>query len=295
MACPKVFIQEPFPSNVPVIQNYETCLGINADKSFINDGTWLNAWTLGNCNFLFDNQPYIYQNDIMYYLLSRYYSRYPFALDTYGAPPAEQAMLQICTNYPGSCSKIQKQQCSSCTRDHVASKYGLVRFCGCFLNVPDPSCDSLCVNYASIKNANAVGETIECNEAVCVMNNISIKASNSTFNNATIGQVCSNCLLSNGCKCLIDVSVPSIVDILGINSNNGTFETYCNSSECYYINPDQSTTKVDCNLYNVNKSQNVISKVPHVVWWITVLFLFLGILLIISLYEWSTSRLNNNK
>jgi hypothetical protein len=226
----------------------------------------------------------------MNFILERYFSQQPFSISQYNIPPAENNILNVCTEYPGSCQQAQIGMCELCDASQVSGVYGIIRFCGCVTpassTFESQQCSELCDNSTAIKTVDSVGNLMLCNEAVCVMNQINIEANNTTFNNTTISQVCGSCLTQE-CKCFIDVGLPNVAKILGVSGQNDTFKTYCPNSECYTIAADGTTTNVACSDYDINTSRGIIVEVPRNLFWWVMFAIIILFLILITMFYWS--------
>lgn len=275
---------------------YYQCMGIDTSGQMTDDLGWLRNWSSGFCDNVLDGVDYSLSQQTMLYIIDRYYSSQNFSLSPYNVPQPESGIIRVCKNYPGSCEVGQESMCNNCSIPEISREYGLIQFCGCFGSqattaatpeIITPECVSTCANSFSIKRAGSDGRNIECTQTVCVMNNISIEASNSTFTNSTISQVCSNCLLSGGCKCFIDVSLPQIAKTLGITGDNNVLNTYCEDATCYTIDPDIGiSTNVDCATYNIDQTVPIKIEIPTGLWWVVIVLLFIGVIVVFSLWFW---------
>lgn len=273
--------------------NYLTCVGATIDGTLVPEANFLATWNTNTCNFFLDGTTTTIQTETMNFIIERYFSQQNFSTSQYNIPEPENNILNICVNYPGSCQQAQIGMCEICTPSQVSGVYGLIRFCGCVIPV-DPSlqqfesqqCSALCANSIAIPTVDNNNNVLECNEAVCVMNQINIEAVNTTFNNTTISQVCGNCI-NQSCKCFIDVSLPNVAQILGVSGNNDTFKTYCPEAVCYTVSSSGQTTNVPCSDYDIDISRKIILEVPkNLFWWVLFTFILLTLILI-TMFYWS--------
>lgn len=272
--------------------DYFTCVGSDNNGVLVPETNFINTWASGLCNYFLDNLEITVQQETMNFVLGRYYSQQAFTQLKYVTPEAEQNILDVCKTYVGSCEQTQYNMCGLCNSQQVSGNYGLIRFCGCVTPVVTGSqyekiaCTSLCDNSVALKVLEN-GVPQKCNQAVCVMDQLSIQAVNTTFSNTTITQICGNCI-DQGCKCFIDVGLPNIAKTLGIYENNDTFTTYCPNSECYTID-GEITNPVPCEKYGIGKEQEIVIDIPKsIFWWILITFVILGLILA-SMYYWSGS------
>lgn len=275
------------------------CLGVNWEDNYtpLPDQTLFTTWAQGTCVNYLDGVPFDMSQQMMSYLLTRYYSTEPFTNNRYLIPTVENNMVNTCINYQGSCMAIETYMCASCSNEQISSSYGLLRYCGCFGTLPTGSptsreCAMLCSNGVAIKLADTKGIPLECNEAICVIDNVSIQAADTIFNNSSISEVCTNCtstLGATGCKCFIDVSLPNIAEQLGVSGNNNLFQTYCTDAQCFVISDSGQTTQVSCASFNQTLKEEFQIVIPTEIWWLLAIILVLGVIVIMSLYLWGQS------
>lgn len=273
----------------------QSCLGValQSDGSFRELGLdeWLNNWNQGVCPNFPDSTNYQTQISMMNYVVSKYYSSQTFSTGKYGIPTAENNILNVCSAYPGACGTVQESMCRTCNETQISNSYGLIRLCGCYAppsgisnsNSVTPQCQSLCSNSTAIKLANKAGRQLECNEAVCVIDNVSIQSSQTTFNNSSISQVCSNC--RDGCKCFLDVSINNLAQVINVKDNDNLFTTYCPDSTCFQLQGGK-TTQVSCNNFNNSLNPELVYtwNRPFVIG--CIIFIVLAIIVILSMYLW---------
>lgn len=270
-----------------------TGIGPGETLTVISNDVWILTWASNSCFNFLDNVPVNIQKEMMNYVFTRYLSLEDFVTNQYLVPAPQNNMMNVCSAYPGSCSTIETQMCKSCSPTQISSEYGLLRFCGCYAvsyndaNVT-PQCASLCSNNIAIKLADSNGNQIECNEAICVIDNVSIQASDTIFNQSSISQVCNNCEASGGCKCFIDSSIPNLASTLGVEGNNNLFKTYCSDSQCFTITNNVST-EVSCNTFNSSLKTPIHISIPAYFLWALLIIFVLGIFVILSLYLWGQS------
>lgn len=235
----------------------------------------------------------------------------------------------------GICNLAQDYMCSECTREDLDDKPH-IQFCGCYVK-PDQlsidngisyQCDTLCSMGDVFKVMEVETGIIQtCNKPVCVINDISIKATGSVLGNLSFVQMCPFCAVSNnnsdsneiqfisgplsgaitgvevdgeaydinqgnttdaisqdsGCICIIDASIPSIGQKLGLD-NPETFGQYCGSkSLCIQVdNITGVQTTVVCKDVLSGITPNVyVDKVPLWTWIIAAIIIFLCIFVII--------------
>jgi len=147
-------------------------------------------------------------------------------------------LLQTCKNLPYACDRFLNQLCNNCSQDEVAGNTGLTNLCGCYAykkvgSDPRNVCDSTCNNNISIKNQfDAEGDPVSCNQTVCVIDDISIKAGsqNGSFD---INQVCNGCV-ETGCVCIINIPDSDVGgDETGDDFPNINLQSTCSSHICF--------------------------------------------------------------
>lgn len=292
------------PDLVPYIattgdQAVQLCMGVQTtstgDVVIGNEFNWLQAWNSGNCSTFLDQVPFAKSQEMMTFVLSRYYSNHEFILDKYSVSTIENNMLNTCSVYPGSCQVIQRNMCVNCDNQEISQSYELTRFCGCFSNTPVtqglvPECQPLCSMGNSIKLVDKNANPLQCNETICVIDNISIQASNTSFNNSSISQVCGNCAVSGGCKCFIQSSLPNLAYQLGVSGTGNSFREYCTDSQCFIIDDTtQETREVNCASFNRTVTTLDEINIPKSVWVIFGIIIFFGILIVLCFYLWGLS------
>ena len=185
----------------------------------------------------------------------------------------------------------EDQKCIQDYRTKIARSEIALAWCGCFTPIPnwvrkiysvkDPDtekgkltsakfpnvCDNLCYgppNDTIIKyyqppfvanTADAVGNVIQCKVDVCVIDDNSINAVNST-GNINFNQICPKASAGTITECYLDVATPGILDNVKTDSGNGMltqalFRQDCPDAVCYTIDDQtgqQNITK--CNTIN---------------------------------------------
>jgi hypothetical protein len=210
----------------------------------------------------------------------------------------QNKLTNACSNVVGGCQSVQEYMCRGCNRGEIASTDVLRGLCGCYPPPLDPSvyhlttlesfpeCDPLCVlNSADKILDHDTGKVRTCESQVCVIDNISLNAVNSTIGNPTLGQYCQGCSFGTGppCKCIFDASVPAAAEILGI-SGPGKFEQSCPGAICLEIDTKTNTsTVVECSTTTTSVPPiDIISIVPSWIWILVVIILIVGLFVILS-------------
>lgn len=185
-------------------------------------------------------------------------------------------LFDACRQIPGACMLAQTRMCSSCTRADISSNSRMLSLCGCVS--PDlnqiyktsgygvsftPECDPLCTQSSAFKLINSTtGAQKQCQSTVCVIDNVSIAAAQSTVSGGVqFNQVCPACSLagnSNPCVCIINVSVDGIMERVGGTgslSDATVLNQYCPNARCLSVNPmTGEVTTVPC--------QNTVTSAP---------------------------------
>ena len=214
----------------------------------------------------------------------------------------QTVLLDACVDIPGACDTTQKQMCQSCSRSEISSSQPLLTLCGCYSpslasvygtqygNIT-PECDPLCSQQlAAKKRDSSTGMTIECQATICVIDNVSIGASNSSTGGSSFTQVCPSCVDGNGqCKCIVNVTNPKILG--GLSSENqgldeaSTFYQYCPNALCLETDPiTQKVNVVPCQNYVTTTATipKVTKSIPIGVWIIGLIVILIFILVILS-------------
>ena len=204
----------------------------------------------------------------------------------------QNTLQATCSRLPGACDlALQNSICNGYTREQIANNLGLLELCGCFAPPEEgtpcasvtssaarrlcasstssfkdciPQCDPLCTQSGVVRLSDGVGGSCTCQTDVCVINNVSIKATDTTVGSTNFNQVCGACA-SNGCTCIISgVSISSLGDSVGLTSAN--FNQQCNtSSRCFVSSSDSSlanSNQVDCSKALNNNIQDPESFEP---------------------------------
>lgn len=163
-------------------------------------------------------------------------------------------LLDACASMPGVCEPVQSYMCNQCNRDQITGSNAFLTFCGCASNPTltnntfykntlsnfDPSCDPLCTNSRAIQNVDTTtGITQQCNANVCVIDNVSINAVDTTFGQLpSFTQVCPACADGTGnCVCIINANFSNVSNIAGYDGNPindyPRFLQVCPNAQCF--------------------------------------------------------------
>jgi hypothetical protein len=201
----------------------------------------------------------------------------------FGYKPFVDLLLDACKSMPGVCEPVQSYMCNQCNRDQITSSNAFLTFCGCNSNPAltnntfynstmsyfDPACDPLCTNSKSIQNVNTTtGITDQCNANVCVIDNVSINAVDTTFGQLpSFTQVCPACADGTGnCVCIINANFNNISSIAGYDGNPindyPRFLQVCPNAQCFATDPTTGLLKEqDCTNSLYNKQGQLLSNV----------------------------------
>ena len=202
----------------------------------------------------FDNIRNPTGSQVIKFITTKTGCKFNFALDI---------LLPLAQQFPGSIDSVLKQVCAGFTRSQIANNPNQVIFCGCFL--PDIEydtnygqfgiekvCDPVCSIDSALKPIDPktrpfinqgglctnIPAFLECDQTICVIDNVNIKITDSTTGNINFDQVCGNCnkpgVSKASCSCFI-----SNIDFEAIESQIGnvTLMENCGSSlKCFKDN-----------------------------------------------------------
>jgi hypothetical protein len=207
-----------------------------------------------------------------------------------------------CRQIPGACLSAQNLMCLNCSRVEISSNYEILSLCGCVspdlqtlysINNYDPSftpqCDPLCNNTNAFKLINSgsdtslpLGTQLECQSTVCVVDNVSITAAQSSIDGGVnFNQVCPACTLPGNtqpCVCIVDSTLPGILD--RVNGGLSGFNQYCPGARCLSIQLDGSVVNVPCGSLSVPTTNPPVvysSKLG------TGFYIFVGVIFIVAI------------
>jgi len=298
-----------------------SCIGINSDGTEMSDATWQAGWSSA-CISEFQNiingyptTSTLYTFSAGGFLLVQEDFEYMWAKFLFsgggnvitspgqtGFNPFQDILINGCVQIPGACAIIQPETCSNCSRAEIANLSALVGLCGCFapsltstygtsigeISNITPECDPLCSQQTAAKNRNTTtGLAIECEATICVIDAISIGASQSTTGGASITQICPSCANSsstNQCKCIVNVSDSGIIQSIdGLSFSDAvTFNQYCPGALCLTADPiTQVVTPVECSNFTTSAGLSKITlPIPTSIWIIVVIVIVVAILVI---------------
>ena len=237
----------------------------------------------------------------------------------------QEVLIDACSlsqfGLQGACQYVANRMCASCSREAVPNSRDTLRLCGCAVPPLNPDvyggipreCDPLCAQGSISKLRDpASGAVADCNATVCVINNVSITAAKSTVGGISFTQVCPQCRAvatitdpsgytfiaapplgaePNGvCKCIIDVSIPSIAQAVGV-SDKTTFRQACGTNSiCLTVNNQtQQVTEVPCeSAIRPVQPRTFFFPTPIWVWIVGAVLVVIGILVVVA--AWYAGR-----
>ena len=306
------------PPHIVTFNNDEArCIGINTNGTDMTFEQLVNIWNTINCNqvffrlyfppggglLVFNPQQFEFVQQDMEYLLSKYFNQLPEG-HTLALPgqeeynPFQDVLIQSCTGSSGIdtngiCNKGLQTLCNQCSRGEIANNTNLLRLCGCYAPELDPEtfpgisrqCDSLCAQarVAQIRNP-TTGEVMRCDEGgICVINTVSITASKSSVGDTQFNQVCPMCVNTPSCKCIVDITIASNTEQVGIGTPF-TFNQHCGeNSQCIIINNQtQAVETVPCPDVNL-EAETFHFPVPIGIWIIILILIILFFIVVYAL------------
>lgn len=213
----------------------------------------------------------------------------------------QEIIMNTCANNPeyslyGVCVSAAQKMCQTCTPNDILENKDLLKLCGCQIRSLDPiiypdvpkECDPLCVHEQIVKNINEIdGNPKECNATVCVINNVSIVSTESIVGGVSFTQVCGQCVGTSNCTCIIDQTIPTTIDKVGLNSEY-TFSQSCGGADSICLVIDQNTqvaTAVECAITPIVATEYYYP-IPPIYWFVFIIVLIITILILLSLnYE----------
>ena len=152
----------------------------------------------------------------------------------------------------GLCTPGLLQVCARYTREDMENPI-LRNMCGCYL--PDSEynvarqCDPICSNINTIKYFPLPTDKLPptCVQNVCIIDDITIRATQSQLGSITFDQLCKGCGGAAECRCVI-----ADINILVNNERltNINFRQECgNSSTCYSNEPGKAQVQIPCDQF----------------------------------------------
>lgn len=329
MACLTLFPGRQSPPSIIGRTSKElSCIGVLPDGSEMIDDDWKNGWDtscidefrhiingLGSSSlYQFSSTGFAQVQSDFEYMWSKYLYTGGTNLITLpgqtGFSGFQTVLLDACIQIPGACETAQTQLCSSCSRAEISDFSPLITLCGCFapslqtsygttigdINNVTPECDPLCSQQKSAKKRYTsgvkIGQAIQCDATICVIDNISIGASQSTTGGTAITQVCPSCSdasSGNQCKCIVNVSDSGIlqrIDGLGQFSDDVVFNQFCPNALCLDVDPiTQTVTPVACQDYTDVKTLDAINLPIPISFWIFIVVIIIICIIVIMAFK----------
>ncbi len=181
-------------------------------------------------------------------------------------------MLASCIRTPGLCDLAFSNYCPSKTRFEISTNSQFLAFCGCrapedpnsMLDIRPQECDPLCTRVGTIPLQNpSTGLSLECESNICVINDISIQATQTSVGSVNFSQLCTGCTEISPCKCI--VSDINLSENVLLNADVGTnLQKSCgDNSLCLVLSDTTGVLEpVDCstvfeNLGGTSEEQGV--------------------------------------
>lgn len=208
---------------------------------------------------------------------------------------------------PGTCDNyVCNVLCPKYTYDQMSDTPGVALWCGAYIPPNSNEVDTYYegVNPSQVSPQNVAGdgnpdvgiipcfpmyrasgvqlfqpttaEKYVCNNEVCIIDDVSIDASqNSNANSASFTQICPGCTANPEtlCECIISSSDgPDAMEELGIST---TYNQFCgDNSVCYTIEPNGTLTPTDCGTFATQPGSTFNTALP----WILVAIVLMGAL-----------------
>lgn len=292
MSCIRSLTVPPIPSILLSDDMIGQCLGVRNSVPMSNSdiASW---WNHNQCQHAlydvvfpglgsFSSSGYQTIQEGMTYMLYRYYSTTKPALPGQdGYTPVQDIIADVCSgrtqnDLQGICDPALSQLCSQCGRNETSQFDPILRLCGCYVPLPDPTifgpvprqCDSLCDKFqyvATLRDPDNLSQLLKCDAGtVCVVDQVSISASKSQTGGASINQVCPGCSNVGECRCVIDLDTSAQIGL----TSSFELEQYCGSnSTCLRIDPSTGiATTVECTSLNAADSISYPTDIPNSVW-----------------------------
>jgi len=203
--------------------------------------------------------------------------------DRAGYDSMQEDLLGACQKLP-ACDMAMQQLSQGLTRSDIANNRAFLDFFGCYSPpttvkqaaqalAGDKQCDPTCNRISNIKLWNTTqpdklfyGNAIECQNAVCVIDQVTIDAVDSSIGSINIDQVCNACNNPSnknvGCTCIISgVNINDVWSQIG----GANFSQDCGpNSICLQIAPNGVDMPVECQQVINNTGEN--TTIPIEVW-----------------------------
>jgi len=215
-----------------------------------------------------------------------------------GYDTMQEDLLGACQKLP-ACNSAMQQLSRGLTRSQIANNRAFLQFYGCYSPpttvkqaaqalAGEKQCDPTCNRVDNIKLWNTTqptkptyGHQIECQNAVCVIDQVTIDAVDSSVGSINIDQVCNACNNPTnknvGCTCIISgVNINDVWSQIG----GANFSQDCGSgSICLQISANGVDMPVECDqaINNTGESTNI----PNEVWIGVILFVIICIVIFV--------------
>ena len=187
---------------------------------------------------------------------------------------------------PGACNSFLTGYCSQFSRDSIANSPILADFCGCYAPVDTDyskyiakQCDPLCHRVQTVQFSNQDGTLKECDNTVCVIDDVSIELTQSTVSGGiNITNVCPGCSGSN-CTCVISgVNLTNTLSDVNLSPNSIT--QFCGANAVCLDVSGAVPKIVECQ--NIPQKSGS-SSVGSIVSWVVVVGIIILILFVIGI------------
>lgn len=137
------------------------------------------------------------------------------------------------------------------TRVKIASSPALKQWFGCFspdllinsnstFNNDNKGCDPLCNGEDKIYLVDDKGQKKECKANICVISNITLDETNTNIY-PKINQICPQCKSGGNCLCIVDVTVPGVLNKIEGNGKSlndpDMLKQFCPNATCIQFDP----------------------------------------------------------
>lgn len=198
----------------------------------------------------------------------------------------QEILIQICNRYPGGCQPFLEQWCPNNTNlETISGNSGLINFCGCYIKGTDygitQQCQPLCHRVSTVKLSDGSGGLLQCTDDVCVIDNVSISAAQTTSRttNVSFTQVCQ--CPAGRCKCIL--SNNNFFGLVGEVS----FKQACgDGSKCYVASDNPNATPIPTECPEIvepptPQQESDTSYAQWIPWFIMIIVVFLVFLVLV--------------
>ncbi|AYV85900.1 MAG: hypothetical protein Solivirus1_57 [Solivirus sp.] len=190
-----------------------------------------------------------------------------------------------------SCVAPLTTLCVNYTRDDLQNPI-VAKSCGCYLPASEyppnvtRQCDATCASSEVVKLFTTSNTPVQCVENLCVIDEITINATNSTVGSITFSQLCPGCAtVGANCNCIIsDINIINPQEFTSINLT----QNCTGSNACFTKAADGTRQQVDCtaffNSINANSATNQIFSSSNLLIVFIVALLLLFILFVLFIF-----------